>query len=187
MAGAVPGVTGTVDDSDIVLFTATSLGANTVGAFSLSYFDGSDVGLTAGSEDVDALELLPSGHILVSTFGAVAVAGFSGDDKDLLEFSPTSLGAVTAGTFTHYFDGSDVDLTTSAEDVDAVAVASGKIHLSTLNNFAVTGVSGADEDVFVFTPSSLGGVPQARTRPPSTSTDPSTASQQRRDGDRPSP
>ena len=156
VAGAVPGVAGTVDDSDLVLFTATSLGANTSGAFSL-YFDGSDVGLTAGSEDVDAVELLSDGHILVSTFGAVAVAGFSGDDKDLLEFSPSSLGAVTAGTFTHYFDGSDVDLTTSGEDVDAVAVASGKIHLSTLNNFAVTGVSGADEDVFAFTPSSLGG------------------------------
>ncbi len=158
VAGTVPGVAGTVDDSDLVLFTATSLGANTAGAFSL-YFDGSDVGLTAGSEDVDAVELLSNGNILVSTFGAVAVTGFSGDDKDLLEFSETSLGAVTAGTFTHYFDGSDVDLTTSGEDVDAVAVAGdGKIHLSTLNNFAVTGLGGADEDVFAFTPSSLGDV-----------------------------
>ena len=158
VAGAVPGISGTVDDSDIVLFTATSLGANTAGFFSL-YFDGSDVGLTAGSEDVDAVELLSNGHILVSTFGAVAVAGVSGDDKDLLEFSQTSLGAVTAGVFTLYFDGSDVGLTTSGEDVDAVAVdASGKLYLSTLNNFAVTGVSGADEDVFVFTPTTLGDV-----------------------------
>ncbi|MGH3134933.1 MAG: PKD domain-containing protein, partial [Gaiellaceae bacterium] len=158
VAGAVPGVAGTVDDSDIVLFAATSLGTNTAGTFSL-YFDGSDVLLTAGSEDVDAVELLSNGHILVSTTGAVAVTGVSGEDKDLLEFSPTSLGAVTAGAFTLYFDGSDVGLTTSAEDVDAVAVdASGKIYLSTLNNFAVTGVSGADEDVFVFTPTMLGDV-----------------------------
>ena len=158
VAGAVSGIAATVDDSDIVLFTATSLGANTAGAFTL-YFDGSDVGLTAGSEDVDAVELLSNGHILVSTFGAVAVTGFSGDDKDLLEFSPTSFGAVTAGTFTHYFDGSDVDLTTSGEDVDTVTVdASEKIYMSTLNNFVVSSISGADEDVFVFTPTMLGDV-----------------------------
>jgi hypothetical protein len=56
-----------------------------------------------------------------------------------------------------YFDGSDVGLTTSAEDIDAAAVdAAGNIYLSTFNNFAVTGVSGADDDVFVFTPTSLG-------------------------------
>ncbi len=34
--------------------------------------------------------------------------------------------------------------------------AAGRIYLSTLNGFAVTGVSGADEDVFVFIPSTLG-------------------------------
>ena len=123
------------------------------------YFDGSDVLLTAGSEDVDAVELLANGHILVSTTGAVTVTGFTGEDKDLLEFTPTSLGAFTAGTFSLYFDGSDVGLTTSAEDIDAAAVgANGNIYLSSLNNFAVSGVSGADEDVFVFTPSSLGDV-----------------------------
>ncbi|MGH3064809.1 MAG: PKD domain-containing protein [Gaiellaceae bacterium] len=154
-AGAVPGIAGTVDDSDLVLFTGT-LGVNTAGSFSL-YFDGSDVGLTAGSEDVDAVELLSDGHILVSTTGAHAVTALAGDDKDLLEFAPTSLGASTAGAFTHYFDGSDVDLTTSGEDVDAAAVdAAGKIYLSSLNNFAVTGVAGADEDVFAFTPTQLG-------------------------------
>ena len=59
-----------------------------------------------------------------------------------------------------YFDGSDVALnTTSGEDVDGVAVdASGKIHLSTLDLFAVTGVSGEDDDAFVFVPTLLGSV-----------------------------
>jgi len=157
-AGTVPGIAGTTDDSDIVRFSATSLGIDTAGTFSM-YFDGSDVLLTAGSEDVDAIELLPDGHILVSTTGAFAVTGVSGEDKDLLEFAPTTLGPVTAGTFTLYFDGSDVGLTTSGEDIDAAAVdSSGKIYLSTLNNFAVAGIGGADEDVFGFTPSSLGDV-----------------------------
>lgn len=49
----------------------------------------------------------------------------------------------------------------SAEDVDALAVdASGRIHLSTTGNFAVAGVSGAHEDVFVFTPAALGATTQ---------------------------
>ena len=156
-AGVVPGVAGTTDDSDLVRFDATTLGDVTAGTFSL-YFDGSDVGLTTSGEDVDAVELLPSGNLLVSTLNTVAV-NVAGEDEDLLEFVATSLGANTAGTFSLYFEGSDVELTASSEDVDAAAVdSSEKIYLSTLNNFAVTGVSGADEDVFVFTPSSLGDV-----------------------------
>jgi len=152
-SGTVGGVA--MDDSDIVKFTATSLGPTTAGTFSM-YFDGSDVGLTTSDEDVDAIELLPNGQLLVSTTGSVSVSGVSGADEDLLRFSPTSLGATTAGTWTLYFDGSDVGLTSSAEDVDGVAVdASGQVYLSTTGSFSVSARSGADEDVFVFTPSSL--------------------------------
>jgi hypothetical protein len=155
-SGAVPGISGTVDDSDVVRFTATSLGATTAGAFTL-YFDGSDVGLTTSGEDLDAVELLPNGRILVSTINAVSVVGLTAEDEDLLEFVPTSLGSTTAGTFSLYFDGSDVGLTLTAEDIDAAAVdATGKIYLSTYGNFSVPGASGQDDDVFVFTPSSLG-------------------------------
>jgi len=60
-------------------------------------------------------------------------------------------------TFAMYFDGSDVGLSNSNENVDAAAVdAAGRIYLSTTGNFSVTGASGADEDVFVFTPTTLG-------------------------------
>jgi len=155
-AGTVAGITGTTDDSDVVLFTSTSLGDVTAGTFSL-YFDGSDVGLTTSGEDVDAVELLPGGNILISTVNTVSVTGVAGEDEDLLQFVPITIGPTTAGTFSLYFDGSDVGLTASGEDVDAAAVdVDGKIHLSTTGNFAVTGRSGADEDVFVFNPSSLG-------------------------------
>ena len=59
-----------------------------------------------------------------------------------------------------YFDGSDIDLATdSGEDVDGAAVgANGDIYLTTTGLFAVPGVSGDDEDVFVCTPTSLGAV-----------------------------
>jgi Cadherin domain len=152
----LPGMTGPIDDSDVVRFDASSLGATTAGTFSI-YFDGSDVGLTQSAADVDALELLSDGRIVISTTGTVSVSGVSARDEDLLAFTPTSLGQTTVGTFALYFDGSDVGLGESPEDVDAVSVdASGRLFLSTADTFAVPGLSGADEDVFVFNPTELG-------------------------------
>jgi hypothetical protein len=152
----LPGVAGTIDDSDVVRFDASSLGPATAGMFGM-YFDGSDVGLTTNAEDVDAFELLANGTIVLSTEGSVGVTGVSGADEDLLAFAPATLGATTSGTFTMYFDGSDVGLSASSEDVDAAAVdAAGRIHLSTRDTFAVPGAGGEDEDVFVFTPTTLG-------------------------------
>ena len=157
-AGSIPGIAGTTDDSDIVKFTATSLGSTTAGSFEM-YFDGSDVGLNTSSENVDAVELLAGGDLLISTNGNFSTGGVSALDEDLVRFVRTSLGATTAGAWSLYFDGSDVGLASaSSEDVDAVALdAAGRLHLSTSGVFAVAGVSGADEDVFVFTPTSLGG------------------------------
>ena len=158
LAGLTGGPNGTaITSSDIVKFTPTSLGANTAGTWSF-YFDGSDVGLTTTSENVDALAVLPNGNLLISTTGDPSVPGLSGlRDEDIMRFTPTSLGATTAGTWSYYFDGSDVGLTTTSEDVDALAVTSaGKLLLSTLGNFSVPGVSGADEDILQFTPTSLG-------------------------------
>jgi PKD repeat protein len=155
-ARSVAGISGTVDDSDVVKFTATSLGTTTAGSFSM-YFDASDVGLSTSDEDVDAIELLPNGHLLLSTTGPFSVSGASGEDEDLLEFTPTSLGATTAGAWKLYFDGSDVGLSSSDEDVDGLAVdAAGNVYLSTTGAFSVSGLSGADEDVFVFRPTRLG-------------------------------
>ncbi len=163
LSGSVAGMTGgpsgtTLDDSDIVRFIPTSLGATTAGSF-VFYFDGSDVGLTTDNEDVDAIAIAPDGRLLISTLGTVNATGASGEDEDLLAFTATSLGSVTSGSFAMYFDGSDVGLSTSSsEDVDGTAILStGEILLSTTGDFSVTGASGADEDVFEFTPTTLGG------------------------------
>jgi sugar lactone lactonase YvrE len=137
------------------LVCSTSLGPTTAGAFGL-YADGSDVGLTADAHDLDAVELLSDGRLLVSTTGNASLPGATARDEDLLVFTPTSLGDLTEGIFSLSFDGSDVGLGDAPEDVDACAVdASGRIYLSTLDAFAVPGVSGQDEDVFVFTPTAL--------------------------------
>jgi hypothetical protein len=145
---------------DILRFDATSLGSTTAGTFSL-YFDGSDVGLDTSSEVIDSISVLPDGRLLVSTTGSPVVPGLStGRDEDVLAFSPTLLGNTTSGSWALYFDGSDVGLGDSNnEDVDALDVLSnGDIYLSTLGDFAVSGLSGADEDVFVCVPTSIGDV-----------------------------
>lgn len=144
---------------DLLLFTPTTLGDTTAGTWSL-YFDGSDVGLSGSNETVDSVAVLADGRILVSTAGAVSVPGIKGDDEDLLEFTPTSLGASTAGQWTLYFDGSDVGLTTSSEDVAALFVEESAtvttLHLATTGNFSVTGSAGTNEDIFTFRPTNLG-------------------------------
>lgn len=162
-AGTITGLVGgpsggSVDDSDIVRFTPTSLGSTTAGTHNF-YFDGSDVGLTTNDEDVDAISLTSTGGIVLSTLGAFSVTGASGEDEDLFVFTATATGSVTSGTYAMYFDGSDVGLSTNNnEDVDAAAVTStGAILLSTLGAFSVTGASGTDEDIVRFTPTSLGG------------------------------
>lgn len=152
--GTVPGIAGTVDDSDVVRFDATSLGATTSGTFGL-YLDGSDVGLTKDAHDVDAIEILPDDRILLSTTGTAVLPGVTARDEDLLAFTATSLGETTAGSYSLSLDGSDVGLGEAGEDVDAVAVGSGRYDLSAADAFAVPGVAGQDEDVFAFTPTLL--------------------------------
>jgi hypothetical protein len=153
----VNGITAT--PQDILRFDVTSLGSTTAGAFSM-YFDGSDVGFNTTAEKIDSVSLLSDGRVLISTTGNPAVTGITGGrDEDVLAFTPTSLGDNTNGTWAMYFDGSDVGLAdTSGEDVDALDVVDGKVFLSTLDNFSVPDVSGADEDVFVCVPTSIGSI-----------------------------
>ena len=160
--GFVPGIVDEVEDTDILKFTATSLGENTSGTFEL-YFYGRNVGLTNNDEDIDSVELLSDGRILVSTRGPFSVPGFTGQDEDIIAFTPTALGSATAGTWAMYFDGSDVDLgDKSKEDLTAIAVDSttGDMYFSTSGDFNVTNRKGHREDVFVFQPTLL-GVPTA--------------------------
>jgi subtilisin family serine protease len=151
----LPGV-GRAERFDIVRFDAGSLGPVTAGTFSW-YVDGSDVGLSASTEQVDAIDVLGDGRVLVSTAGAVSVTGVSGAGEDLLALTPTSLGATTAGSWTLYFDGSDVGLTGTTEKVDAAAVApSGDIELSTNGAVSAPGVAGSADDVLACASTSTG-------------------------------
>lgn len=152
---SIPGV-GAVADEDIVAYDPVA------GTWSL-YFDGSDVGL--GSLAIDGLHRQSNGDLLISITTDSAIAGLIGgpsgtsvDDSDIVRFTPTSLGATTAGTWNFHFDGSDVGLTANDEDIDAIAVGSdGKLVISTTGAPSVTGLSSLDDsDLIKFTSTSLG-------------------------------
>ena len=118
------------------------------------HFDGSDVGINT---DVNAFHILDDGSILMS-FNTTTTAGAAGsvDDSDIVRFIPTSTGTNTAGTFEFYFDGSDVGLTTNAEDIDAITVEDGDLLLSGLGALRVSGATAPDEDLLRFSATSLG-------------------------------
>ncbi|MGH7199191.1 MAG: Ig-like domain-containing protein, partial [Planctomycetaceae bacterium] len=151
---------GTVGPSDVVLFTASSLGETTHGTFT-PFFDGGNHLPSGPAGNIDAMELLDDGSLLVSTAGDVTVTNPStgmavkAQDEDVLQFS-FALGGAT-GEWSLYFDGSAAELTVSTEDIDGFAVADdGHQFLSTLGGFFVQGIGGSSQDVIEFVPTALG-------------------------------
>ena len=152
----VGGVTLSGGGEDILRFMPTALGDLTSGEWSV-YLDGSDVSLTTKEENIDAIAELSDGRLLISTTGAIKTPGGNGADEDLFAFTPTSLGENSAGTWSQYFDGSDVGLTADdAEDVSGLFVVETgglpTLHMATAGSFSVAGASGANDDVFAFHP-----------------------------------
>lgn len=143
---------GAVDDSDIVRFTPTSTGSTTAGSFTM-YFDGSDVGLDTITEEenVVGIAFSSAGNLLLTTEDSGNV-GFAFNDEDLLEFTATELGTNTVGTWSLFFDGSDVGL--GGEDLrDFWVDSSNTIYFTILNDFAPLG---DQYDIYRCIPGSLG-------------------------------
>ena len=138
---------GLVDDSDVLLFTPTSLGNHTAGSFA-PFFDGSDVGLSTNAEDLDALAVTAGGDLLLSTKGTFMVDDLTAYDEDLVRFIPAQLGNGTAGVWAMAFDGSLVGLSKSSEDMNnAWQDEDGGLYLSTAGVFAFMGLSGGAGDI----------------------------------------
>ena len=147
---------GRVDDSDVVKFTPDPDSVDTTAGTFTSYLDGSDLGLTNNSEDIDALTKMADGSLIFSTTGTASLRVQAEDDylrvkdEDLVRYDPTS------GDLSLYFDGSDVALRNNREDVNAASISDGELLLSTEGKFKVSGLSGQNEDIFSFAPSSIG-------------------------------
>jgi hypothetical protein len=135
-------------DEDILKFDGTNWSV---------LFDGSDVGV--GSPDLFAFSFLDPDSILMAFTATVTVNGITATPQDILRFDATSLGSTTAGTFSLYFDGSDVGYEdTTNEKIDSLSLLpDGRLLISSTGNPVVPGVSSAkDEDVLAFTPTTLG-------------------------------
>jgi uncharacterized repeat protein (TIGR01451 family) len=151
----LPDINGLIDDSDILLFEPSSLGTNTSGTFSL-FLDGSTVGLTTNSEEIDALTMTPGGRIVISTRGNYKVpkspsGNLSGKKEDLIVLNLNN-------TWQLYFDGSDVALTRSTENVWGAWIdpVTEDVYLTTKDEYSVPGfpvhpLSGDQEEIILFT------------------------------------
>jgi hypothetical protein len=153
---SLPGL-GQVDDSDIVRFISTSWGETTAGSFEW-YFDGSDVGLTVPTEDVDNITFGPDGKLVISTIGRFDIPGVGGQNEDLVAFTPTQLGQNTSGAWSLYFDGSDLSSQYNMEAISSAWIdpANGDIYLTTEGSFSIPGLSGGRADIILCHPVSLG-------------------------------
>lgn len=154
----VPGI-GIVDDSDILRFIPNTLGNHTTGSFE-RFLGGATVGLKEDSEDIDAIAYTPDGRLLISTKGKVEVNGLTAHDEDLLAFTATTRGAQPQGSWSLYFDGSDLGLDETGEDISSAWNYNGDLYLTTKGKFdafdGVKAVKGDGETIFAFTPFSTG-------------------------------
>ena len=158
----LPGV-GAVTPMDVIQFVPTQLGNNTVGSFQW-YFDGSDVGLAASTEKIDALSYFQtaagSQRLRISTTGTATVTDDEGGsltahDEDILLFVISSPGATTVG---HWSTNLHLDGTLipglAAEDVNGYGhdgVTEGK-YLLISGTFNVAGAAGNGKSVVRLTP-----------------------------------
>jgi len=150
-------VLGSVPDEDIVSYDPST-------ATYTRYFDGSDVGLATAT--LDAFAVMPDGSLLLSFLAGRTIPGLIGGPggstsvtpSDIVRFQPTSLGANTAGSFTFYFDGSDVGLSTVGENIDGIGLdANGDLVISIADIGTAPGVVGLqDEDLIHFNATTLG-------------------------------
>ena len=166
IAGLIGGPNGDeVRDEDMVRFIPATLGEDTTGTWEF-YFDGSDVGLgDSGHKDIDAIgydEVTDTLHLSFQGPWDLG-GGFLGKDEDIVEFTATSLGATTAGSFTMLLDGnhSNVKLGSFGEDIDAYHYRDfGFLTVSTTGDFRVPrGQRGQDNDLAQFQATTLGTSP----------------------------
>lgn len=98
----------------------------------------------ASSSNLDAVHVLETGNIILSTTASTTLSGLSFDAGDLVEYNPTT------DTATLYFDQ---DLFSQAENIDAVYIFdNGNILLSTADSATLGGLSFGGCDLAEYNP-----------------------------------
>ena len=98
----VPGV-GTIQDEDLLFIFPAAYFSNTAGSF-LFAFDGSDVGLGSGGEDINGIYFdTQTFSLFFTTTGAMNASGATADNEDVSSFNG-GYGVNTSGSITPIFD-----------------------------------------------------------------------------------
>ncbi|MGH1489474.1 MAG: hypothetical protein ACRBK7_08805, partial [Acidimicrobiales bacterium] len=121
------------------------------------FFDGSDIGLTT-LDGFNIVDFTPGATIIDFSMTAQRSIGSLGlvDDADVVRFTGTT-GTATSGTLSWIIDGTDLGLTTSAENIDVVAaIGAGDYLISTTGNLSGNGLSAQDRDLVLFDPTAIG-------------------------------
>lgn len=95
-------------------------------------------------EDIDAVELLPSGHLLLSTTSDAHLGGLSFRSGDVIEYDPLVNVAALI------FSGAAVFADT--ENIDAIGLLDGALILSTATDASIGGTLYRDGDLFRYSP-----------------------------------
>jgi uncharacterized repeat protein (TIGR01451 family) len=122
----VPGVVGPYDDADVYTWNE---------AFFSRIFDASEAGLPRGA-DIDALKVVDVDSLYLSFENQLTLPGAGTvQDEDVVFYD--------GGTWAIFFDGTDVGLAGTSEDVDAFELLSdGSVVVSTGGQAVVPGISG---------------------------------------------
>lgn len=93
--------------------------------------------------------MLPDGRLLLSTLGSFKVGNppIKGASQDLLALTLTQPGPDSAGQFTVYFDGSDVGLKGTTENLDGVWAGDGALTFSTTGAAVVANLNFGPADL----------------------------------------
>ncbi len=136
-------------DEDIVAYDMSS------GNWSI-HIDGSDIGLgTPAKKLMHSMSMTTAASCSAWGYPARYPMWVRLMISTLYASSPLSTGETTAGSYEMYFDGEDVGLT--GEDIDAMGFApDGRLVVSLRGSFNIGGFRGGDEDMLIFTDTSLG-------------------------------
>jgi PKD repeat protein len=140
-----------ITPNDLIYFLPQSTGANTTG-FMYFVFDGSDVGLDGPDEAIDGVYHDGVQFLALSTKGTTftPTTGVT-QGEDVLAFDVQSFLFLTAGIFFPALDGSDLGLSTSGENINALHFdLSLGMSFSTEGALSAGGISGDADDTSRF-------------------------------------